>query len=367
MRVLQIIDSLRYGGAQKLMVTYAGQAVARGVDILVVALSPRELMPLAPQIEALGIPVASFPADKLFSMSRLSSLVKFVRDEKFSVIHSHLTYANILSGIVNVVTGVPVVSSLHSVALDTRHSHPVRDRMEWLALRRAARVIAVGRSVEEAYSKLLHRHMEVIPNAVNSGVILSRQERDAIRKGIGCDSSKFILISVGRLSPDKCFDDLLHSFDIIHKQRPETVLVIAGDGIERASLEAQTKALGLTDSVFWLGMRDDIPALLSASDMFVSASKREGLPIAILEAMMAGLPLVVTNVGESAAVVGEEAGILVEPLQPDVLASAVLSLIADPAQLKIAGEKARQRAEANYGAEAWFGRLLDLYNEISRH
>ncbi|HRJ55842.1 MAG TPA: glycosyltransferase [Anaerolineales bacterium] len=364
MRVLQIIDSLRYGGAQKLMVTYAGQATVRGVDVTVVALSPKEAMPLAPQIEALGIPVVSFPADKLFTISRLSNLIKYVRDGKYSVIHSHLTYANILAGIVGLMTHTPVVSTLHSVALDVRHSHPLRDRMEWLALRNFARVIAIGPSVEEAYSKLLKRDMDLIPNAVNSGVVLSSVERDAVRAGIGVNPSNFLLISVGRLSPDKCFDDLLRSFAIIHSQRPETTLVIAGDGISRAELEEQTKTLGLTDSVFWLGMRDDIPALLAASDMFVSASKREGLPIAILEAMMAGLPLVVTDVGESSSLVGADAGILVQPLQPEVLASAVLEFINDPARLKAAGESARRRAQASYGAEAWFSCLLSLYNEV---
>lgn len=364
MRVLQIIDSLRYGGAQKLMVTYARQAAARDAEISVVALSPKEAMPLAPQIEAFGIPVESFPAEKLFTLSRLSKLIKYVRDGKYSVIHSHLTYSNILSGIVGPMTGTPVVSTLHSVGLDVRHSHPLRDRMEWLALRNCARVIAVGLSVEEAYSKLLKRSMDVIPNAVNSGTSLSPVERDAIRISIGLDPSRFILISVGRLSPDKCFDDLLRAFAIVHSQCPAAALMVAGDGVSRAELEEQTRMLGLTDSVFWLGMRDDIPALLAASDLFVSASKREGLPIAILEAMMAGLPLVVTDVGESRSLVGEDAGVLVQPLQPEVLAAAVLQFINDPVRLQLAGKISRGRAEANYGAEAWFDRLQNLYNEV---
>jgi glycosyltransferase involved in cell wall biosynthesis len=364
MRILQVIDSLRYGGAQKLLVTLTEEATKQGVGVAVACLSDFSAMPLAPLIEAKGAQVTSFPARRLFSPGRFIALYKYVRTGKFTVIHSHLTYANILSYLVGVLCGVPVVSSLHSTGQDKRHANYVRDNIELWALKHAARVVAVGQSVKQAY-ELLGQKMIVLPNAAEKGLTLSAGERDEIRKRITGDSARHILISVGRLSPDKCFDDLLRGFALVRKQEPDIALVIAGDGILREDLMTLSDLLGLSNNVFWLGMRNDIPALLAASDVYVSVSKREGMPIALLEGMAAGLPLVVTPVGDTPYLVKEDVGILVPVHQPQEFADAVMALLTDAHRRSALGIKARERAINEYGASKWFENLLRCYQETA--
>ena len=345
-----------------MLVTFVEEAAIHGVDVAIASLSDNSTTPLAPLLVSKGAEVVSFPGRRLFSLARFINFYKYVRSGNFSVIHSHLTYANILSYIVGMLCGVPVISSLHSTGQDKRHANYVRDSIELWGLRRAARVIAVGESVRQAH-KFLGKDVLVVPNAVENGVDLTHLERNEIRRSIVGDETRPIFISVGRLSPDKCFDELLQGFALVHSQYNNAALVIAGDGVLREDLVSQTRALGLSDSVFWLGMRNDIPSLLAASDIYVNVSKREGLPIALLEAMAAGLPLVVTPVGDTPYLVNDDAGILVSVHKPQEFADAAISLLRSQDRRHLLGAKARERALTDYGTTKWFEDLLRCYQE----
>jgi glycosyltransferase involved in cell wall biosynthesis len=173
-----------------------------------------------------------------------------------------------------------------------------------------------------------------------------------------------MLISVGRLSRQKAFADLITAFTTVRQKYPTAVLVIVGGGQTRAELVAQIQSLGLEGHVFLLGFRNDVPALLAASDLFVSSSHWEGIPIAILEAMSAGLPVVATEVGDVPLIVNEASGFIVPPAQPMRLADAITTLLADPDQRRKMGAAARLHVLQNYSPEVWAGKLCDLYLEV---
>jgi glycosyltransferase involved in cell wall biosynthesis len=365
MRILQIIDTLRVGGAQRLMVTLARQAYAHQVRLTIVSLSElKDGMALAPQLQDLGAEVVVFPAPNLFTLSRLHNLLSFVRQGGFSVIHSHLTYANIIAGVVGKLLKVPVVATLHSTAVDRRHAHFLRDKIEQFALQQAGKVLAVGQKVADVYQQTLKREVVVLPNAVDENIGLSPGKRKELRENLIGDAARKVLISVGRLSPDKAFIDLLNAFALVRQHFPKTALIIVGDGVLRADLEQQTKSLGLDGQVFWLGTRNDVPRLLAASDLYVSSSRREGLSLSLLEAMMAGLPLVVTEVGEARNLIRNDAGIIVPSAAPDKLAAAVLEILNSGDLGKSLGQAGLARARAEYGAKQWFMRLMDIYDEV---
>jgi L-malate glycosyltransferase len=364
--VLQVIDSLRIGGAQKLMLTFARQAREQNIDLTVVSLSEfNEGMTLAKPLEKMGVKVFLFPADKLFSLSRLRAFTRFVKEGKFSVIHAHLTYANIIAGIVGKLIKTPVLSTLHSTAVDKRHAHFLRDKIELEMLRRAKRILGVGKSVSDIYEDILKRDVITLPNAVDENSPLSADENDALRTQIGLDTAQVIFISVGRLSPDKGVDDLLQAFTLIHKEKENVALLIVGDGDLRDELKGLAKKLGLEKVVFWLGIRNDVPKLLAISDIYISGSRREGLPLSLLEAMMSALPMAVTDVGEVAKLVNNDAGILVPHSKPKKLAKAALDILAMPNYGKTLGEAGLARAQKEYGAEQWFMRTLNIYEEIT--
>ncbi len=366
MKVLQVIDSLRIGGAQKLMLTFAEQARAHQIELTVVSLSEfSQGMTLAEDLRVLGAEVLVFPASNLFTFARLRDFTRFLKERKFSVIHTHLTYANIIAGLAGKITKTPLVSTLHSTAVDRRHAHFLRDKIELMILRSINKVLGVGKRVADIYEPILRREISVLPNAVDENNNLNTQESETLRAQIGLASSQPTLISVGRLSPDKDVSALLEAFSFIRGKAQDAALLIVGDGELRPELEEKTTSLGLEKGVFWLGMRNDVPKLLALSDIYISASRREGLPLSLLEAMMAALPMVVTDVGEVSALVGDDAGILLPHSEPAQLADAALRVLEMPGYGKKLGEAGLARARKDYGAEQWFLRLMDVYEEIT--
>jgi glycosyltransferase involved in cell wall biosynthesis len=166
--------------------------------------------------------------------------------------------------------------------------------------------------------------------------------------------------------PQKGYPDLLEAFAVIRRRFSSAVLLIAGDGPQGAELEARRASLGLEDSVHLLGARDDVPELLAAADVFVTASRWEGLPVAVLEAMAAGLPVVATAVGDVPNVLAEGAGVTVPPRDPAALAAAVCALLETPEERARVAAAAIARVRSRYSAARWAERLLELYAEVAR-
>jgi glycosyltransferase involved in cell wall biosynthesis len=173
-----------------------------------------------------------------------------------------------------------------------------------------------------------------------------------------------LLISVGRLTPQKGVDDLLTAFAQVCQSHPQTALIIAGDGKILPDLAQQIKTLKLENNAWLLGGRSDIPDLLSASDLYVSAAHWEGLPIAMLEAMSAGLPVAATGVGDVPVVLNNQIGVTVPPQEPAQLAQAICHLLDDAAQLPIMGAAAREHVSRYYSPLTWLDRLLAVYQDV---
>jgi len=200
--------------------------------------------------------------------------------------------------------------------------------------------------------------LEVIHNGVDPARV--RRPRDpALRRELGGDGG-FVVLAVARLHAQKGLGDLLRAA----AELPEARFALAGEGPERARLEAEAGRLGVGDRVRFLGRRADVPELLAAADAFVLPSLYEGSPLAVLEAMAAGLPLVATAVGGTGELVADgESGLLVPPRDPPALARALRRLLAEPETRERLGAAARRRAEA-FTAAATAGRVMALYERL---
>jgi len=379
LRVCQMIDTLDWGGAQVILVQMTKAMCQRGIDVSVVSLvdgSKRKSQNPAPysdQLIELGVPIEQVPARGIGNLKRISRLVSYLRNGKFDVLHTSLQYANILGNIAGRLAGVPVVSSLHSTEVDPLHYEPTRYRLENFLLHHAAsRVIAIGYAVASANQRRVgSRHVDIIPNAVSIPPLLSNHRRQKIRLELTGDAERPLVISVGRLSPPKCYDDLLEVFAGVRNERPDAFLAIVGDGSLRQELEAKIASLNLNDDVLLTGARTDVSDLLGAADLYVSSSNREGLSVAMLEAMAAGLPVISTDVGDAPHLLASRpdqpaVGILVPASQPQPLMHAIINLLDDPAQAARMGSAARQRVIDENSIDGWCDRILSLYGEVSR-
>ncbi|HJW90702.1 MAG TPA: glycosyltransferase [Anaerolineales bacterium] len=365
MRIFQVIDTLTTGGAQALLLTFAKEMQARGQALTVICLDGARSSPVEEQLQELGAHLVYVPGSRLFDLPRLLRLYRVLRSERADGVHTHLTYANILGSLAGWLAGLTVVATIHSEAPDPGWDNQARHLVETWALRRfARRVIAVGPRVEAGQRRRMGAGKVVaVPNAVTIPPVLSAAKRAAMRRELQGDGTGPVLIAVGRLSPEKGYLDLLEAFASLLPRLPAARLLIAGDGALRETLQAKIQSLGLAGRVSLLGWRSDVPRLLSACDLFVSASHWEGLPIAVLEAMACALPVVATAVGDLPEVISPETGALVPPGQPQELARALETVLVDPERLTRMGQAAREQVQCNYHSRVWADRLLEVYRQ----
>jgi glycosyltransferase involved in cell wall biosynthesis len=366
MRVAQVIDALQAsGGAERLQMLFAETVAGSEVELTVITLR-RSDPKVVERLEALGARVVSFPARRFVSPSRALELLLFLRREGFDVVHTHLVRSTVLGVLAGRAAAIPTVATLHN----TRPSQHLPESLraaESLVLRHAAnRVVAVGWETARVHrSRLRDRPITVIPNAVHAGCTLAAPDRERIRSELGVNRDELLVIAVGRLQPVKAFSDLLAAIGIVCAENLPVQLRIAGGGPLKSDLLAEIERRGLSPRAQLLGQRRDVDRLLAASDLYASSAASEGLSVAALEAMAAGLPVVATCVGDMPRIVDAQAGVLVAPRRPEELARALVRVLSDADLRRAMGEAGRSHVRRHHGVEAWSRQLLSLYAELA--
>lgn len=364
-RVAVVIDSLRVGGAQRLISAYASSASAHDLAPVIITLREDGAPFILESIRNAGIRVITLSAGSLFNVRRFRRLVQVLKEERIELVQTHLVYANILGTLAARSAGLPVIATLHSVAVSEGWKARVLKVIENYVLRNhATRILAVGQMIadinQDHYGS---RRLDVIPNGIPAPKFSEVQERDRLRREIAGDGSD-IVITVGRFSRAKAYEDMIDAFHLLRQKDLNSKLVMVGSGTTLDNIKSRIADLDLNQSVVLTGEREDVHQLLALSDVYASSSQREGLPLAVLEAMMAGLPIVATSVGDIPNVVTEETGVVVPPHHPELLAAAIEQLLKDPNKRRSMGQAAYRRAMNEYTVEAWMKKHLTLYREV---
>jgi glycosyltransferase involved in cell wall biosynthesis len=361
-----VVDSLRVGGAQKLISTFAVHASAYDIHPVIIRLREDDSPAVMDPIRAAGVQVVTMPAGSLLNQRRLNQLTDFLRQEKIDLVQTHLYYANILGAIASYRADVPVVATLHSIAPPMGWKSQLIQQIEDYCLRTyATRILAVGNMVARAHAgRYGARTVDVIINSIPKAQPILSQQREHLRHEITGNGSKPIVVTVGRFSSAKGYEDMIQAFKLLQERDVKPVLLMVGAGSMFDTIKEQIENSRLSQSVVLAGERADVPQLLASSDVFASSSHREGLPLALLEAMMAGLPVVATSVGDIPNVVTSETGVIVPPHQPEKLAEALEDLLKNPEKRKAMGRAAQERAWSEYSVDAWMKKHLALYQEV---
>jgi glycosyltransferase involved in cell wall biosynthesis len=365
LNVVQMIDSLGAGGAERMVLLLARKCTQAGIPFTVISLSGGEETDIAREIRAVNGRVFHFPARKMMDVKRILSIRNLLRQEKVDLVQTYLTYSNVVGSLVGMLSGIPVICSLRNVDEAPEYFHPGRRFIETICLNLlATRVMGNGYAIAQAHSKRVRaRVIDVIPNATMVPDPISSDERNAIRREMAGDISRPIVISVGRLIHQKGYSDLIASIALVREKIHAVILLIAGDGADREKLEHQIERLGLANNVKLLGYRKDIQPLLQACDVFVSSSLFEGMSVAILEAMAAGLPVIATDVGDASRVIVDNTGIVIPCRQPEYIAESITSILMDREAGVRMGAAGRIRVLENYSPDAWFNHIFDLYEK----
>jgi glycosyltransferase involved in cell wall biosynthesis len=368
MRVLWLIDSLTLGGAEALVPTFARAVDTVRVDLRVAFLKSLGGNPFERTLAEAGVPLTHLGARHLRDVGAFRRLVRLVRGERIDVVHAHLTYAAIWGGLCARVTGIPMVATLHTAPAErppwTREG--LRERLLAFVLNRWCSAVVVvsdaARAQHARRGRIEADRLRVVHNGVDtSAFAVDGERRRAMRDALGLGSEPLV-VTVSALREGKGLEVLLPAVAALVRERPEVRLAIAGEGPLRARLQELAAQNGLNGHVRWLGLVREVPDLLAAADVFVLASRYDAFPTAVLEALAAGRPVVATRVGGVPEIVEEgKSALLVNPGDPAELASAIGTLLADPARAAALGAAGRQRINERFRAESWSRRLEELY------
>jgi glycosyltransferase involved in cell wall biosynthesis len=292
--------------------------------------------------------------------SGVPPLWRAVRAERPAVFHAHLSWPLACKyGIAAAwLAGVPAIIGTAHLYVELRGS-----RRPPVMFRPLRRIIAVSEEVKQRYVRELRvpaRKLTVVRNGIRVPPLV-RPPDAALRAQLVRGRPDYLIITPARLHEQKGIAFLLAAA----AQVPDATFVLAGDGPLRSELEAQARELGIAERCIFLGHRSDVPDLLAAADLFVLPSLYEGLPISVLEAMVAQRPVVATAIGgTNEAVVHEQTGLLVPPRDAVALASAIRRVQADrtlAGRLAVAG---RKRIEREFSSEATADHVMRIYDDI---
>ncbi|MBI3997046.1 MAG: glycosyltransferase [Candidatus Omnitrophica bacterium] len=318
--------------------------------------------PFATQAISRGIEVIALHKRGAIDLGMLIRLTRVMRQRRPGIVHTHLWGASFWGRLAARLARVPVVI-VHEHGMQPYRGafHFFCDR--WLA-RVTSRILFASQHVLQIYrakTAVAESKCMVIPNGV---AVLRLPDRIAARRARGWSPDDQVILSVGRLSPEKGYEDLLKAFALIASRAPHARLVLVGDGAQRAALQTLQAQSGLNGRVTFAGRQEDVTGWLAAADLYVQPSHREGLPLAVLEAMAAGVPVVATDVGDLRYVITEgRTGYLVPARQPDTLAARLVDVLEHPEQQPRIAEAARALVRTRFSDEQMIRAIERVYED----
>lgn len=370
-RILHLITDLRPGGEARLLLAYLPEFARAGVENTVCCLAPMlgssssTETDLIPAFEAAGIRVVNLRATKRTLPLAAARLFALLRRERPDILHTYLFHPNVLGRAVGRLAGVPVVvSSVVSVDDWKRWHHVLLERLT-APMARSILVNAVAvRDRLVTRDRVSGSRLMLSYNGVK--IAHFESAHGELRRELGIDRSTQIVGTICRLHRAKALDRLLRAFAALAGRVDRAVLVIAGDGPQREDLAALAEQLGIANRTFWLGVRDDVPAVIRDFDVFVISSDWEGIPGTIFESMAARVPIVATRVGGIPEVL--EHGVnasLVDAGSHEELAAAIARVLQDRSLAARLVERAAADVRNRFSFERaakerldWYARLL---------
>lgn len=358
LRIALMIECDGPGGAELMMLDLATELRARGHAVLPVNLAGGTGW-LGDKFRAAGFEPTTFDLRRAIDFPAIRQLTAILRDFRANIVHSHEFTMAIYGA-----AAARRVSARHVITMHGGLYYSLawrrRVALRW-ALHRSDALVGVSVATADA----LRHHLgipEELVHVIPNGIPLRSGVRDRVRRELSIAPGELLIVSVGNLYPVKGHAVLLDALASL-RDRAGWRLALAGRGEEEPRLRAQASAAGIAERIHLLGFRDDVADLLAAGDLFVMPSLSEGLPLALVEAMSFGLPVVVSRVGGVPEVVTNDVeGLLVPPSDPAALAAAIRALLDDPARRRRQGDAARTRALRDYA----IGTMADRYERLYR-
>jgi glycosyltransferase involved in cell wall biosynthesis/protein-tyrosine-phosphatase len=377
LRICHIMSADLWAGAEVQVATAASYLAGQPAVTLTAVLFNDGW--LACELRRLGIEVAVVDEAALSPLRMVPAIARFLRAHDVEIVHTHRPKDNVIGTIAAKLAGVRhVIRTVHGLAEPMRGwararycAHDALDRaMLWCF---ADRIVAVSGHAARALSRSGYPRTRLTPihNGVDLGRVRATRASAVVRCALGIHDEGLLIGTAGRLTAVKGQQYLVDAARLILLQEPRARFVFVGSGPLRRELAAQAEARGVQGACLFFDPLTDRKAgvfdLMAAFDVFVLPSLSEGSPMALLEAMALGRPIVATAVGGVPEIVtGDETGLLVPPRDADALAGACLELARDRSRSATLGAAARRVVETRFSHERNGRALLDVYRDVVR-
>lgn len=374
MRIVFVAYKPSISGGERVLLDLATCLKRRGHEIVAVSPGPG---PLPDALREIGVEAEVVPFRKTYDLGAVFRLARCLRRLRPDVLHSHSMLTNILCRPAGALSRVPVSVSTEHLTMELARGGRGKGRgerakasyyrfLDNATARLNPAVIAVSRAVRD---DLVEQGMD--PSRVvviRNGIEIPERNPDSgrrLRRELGIGADDLVAGMVGRLSPQKDYPTFLRAARLLAGEFPRARFLIAGEGPLRESLIAESRRLGLGERVVFAGHRSEVAPVFAALDVFALSSLWEGLPLAVLEAMAAGKPVVATAVpGTAEAVVEGGTGFLVRLGDGPALAERIGRLLRDPLLRGRMGEAGRRRAEGEFSRERMAEEHEALYRRL---
>ena len=381
MKILHIIDSGGLYGAEVMLLNLVAEQIKQNLEPIIASIGVKRIIEKPLETEAIrrGFKVKKFRMIPGPNYLGAMKILSFAHREGVDILHSHGFKGNLLFGLLpRKIRKVPILSTLHGWTSTTGFS---KMRVyEWLdrkSLKYIDAVVVVSNAMKShpKLKGLKDINFHVIPNGIpikkhNTPSHLPTTislpiTSDLDSKVIDFCNTGFTVGAIGRLSPEKGYGDLIKALVLLNKKGIDARLVIIGEGGERNYLEGLAAQYAVSEKLLMPGYLEEAKRYIPFFNMFVISSLTEGLPITLLEAMQAQVPIVATNVGGIPEVLNNgKAGLLIKPCMPEEIAEAIGSLCQNE---KLASEfraKAYHRLSAYYSSKKMAMEYLNIYNRL---
>jgi len=369
-RIAHVITESNLGGAQRNTLLSVQGLLAAGMDVELICGPGGPLPEVARTSGAVAhlLPELVREVDPVRDMRALLAIRRLCRQRRYRLVHTHCTKAGLLGRVAAWWAGVPaIVHTVHGAPFqlgpDTRTR--VFLTLERLVGRVTDRLVCVGETFRRqvaGWGIAPEAKLTTIYSGHDFGALTPQRGVDETKAALGLAEAWPIVGTVARLTEAKALHVLIEAVAALRARHPRLRLVLVGDGPLRPALEETVRRLGCADTVVFLGERDDVADLLGVFDVYAMSSLWEGVGRAMTEAMLAGRPVVATDVGGvGELVVDGETGLVRPPADPAALAAAIDQVASDRALALRLGSAGREKARALMGADRMVADLTTLY------
>jgi glycosyltransferase involved in cell wall biosynthesis len=370
-RLLNVVPTLLCGGTETQFMTLARSLDADRFDVRFACL--RQWGPFVDELSQRGIPLREYPVTTFLGLNAVKQQARLARDVRrdgIDIVHTYSFYGNVFAVPPGRLSAPVVVASIRDRGL---YLTQMQKRVQRYVCRLADCVLVNAEAVKSwlVNDGFSPTRITVLPNGVDMSRFISRADPIALRRSLGVADDARLVVVVSRLHRLKGIEDFLDAAAAVAATHADVRFLVVGEPSPVGNreyleeLSGRAQRLGIADRVIFTGLRDDVPALLSAADVAVMPSLNEALSNVLLESMAAGAPVVATDVGGTAeALQHERSGLLIQPANAAAMAAAINRLLADPSLARELGVRARQVIIDRFSLDRMVADTAAVYEEL---